>query len=74
MASHGQAVLSLRASACALGVSGGSGGLLDGFQILGFGIFLAQPHGTGLDLTLTHSSCCRVVVWSLADFFATPWL
>ena len=74
MASHGQAVLSLRASACALRVSGGSGGLLDGFQILGFGIFLAQPHGTGLDLTLTHSSCCRVVVWSLADFFATPWL
>ena len=72
LASRGQAVLSLRASACALGLSGGSGGLLDGFQILGIGIFLVQPHGTGLDLTLIHSSCCRVV-WSLADFFATPW-
>ena len=49
----------------------GSGGLLDGFQILGIGIFLVGPRGIGLDLTLIHSYCS--VFWSLADILATPW-
>lgn len=58
-------MLSPRASAKALGLFGGSEGLLGCFQILGIGIFPAEQYGTGSDLNPIPSS------WICSSYFVS---